>query len=65
MRGAMWVCEDHANLQWGDESYAPNACQCGGAGASCPACNPCDDEHPSKMPAGYRTFLDRDDGAVN
>jgi hypothetical protein len=37
-------------------SDAPNACHCGGAGAPCPACNRCDDEHPPKLPDGHRTI---------
>src|ERR1700745_625026 len=52
-----WVCEDHRNLPWGDASSRPDACNCGGAGAPCPACNPCDREHPPRLPDGYRSFL--------
>jgi hypothetical protein len=44
---------------WGGASDHPSACDCG-AGAPCPECNPCDRDHPPKMPEGYRTILDKD-----
>ena len=30
-----WVCENHPDRPW----EGPRACNCGGAGAPCPACN--------------------------
>jgi len=44
--GSLWVREDHLDLPW-------NECDCGGAGTPCPECNPCDCDHPPKMPPGY------------
>ena len=58
--GALWVCEDHTDKPWGGASNRPDACHCGGAGAPCLACNPCDREHPPKIPDGYKTILDKD-----
>ena len=57
---APWVCENHPDKAWADESDSADACHCGGAGAPCPACNPCDDENPPEMPPGFRTMLDKD-----
>lgn len=56
-----WVCEDHPNLPWDGSSDAPNACDCGGAGAPCLVCNPCDEEHAPQMPPGYESFMTPDD----
>jgi hypothetical protein len=30
-----WVCENHPRRPW----EGPHACDCGGAGMPCPACN--------------------------
>jgi hypothetical protein len=37
--GAEWVCEEHMDMPWGGLSSSPHACNCGGAGAPCPACS--------------------------
>src|SRR3954452_25466349 len=57
--GALWVCENHIEKPWAGASDHPDACDCG-AGAPCPECNPCDRDHPPKMPEGFRTILDKD-----
>jgi hypothetical protein len=56
-KGNRWVCEDHPEKPWDGASDAPEACHCGGAGAPCPACNPCDREHLPEMPEGYRSLI--------
>ena len=44
-----WVCENHP-----DQPYTgPHACQCGGAGAPCPACNPSTGDEPPRLPKGF------------
>lgn len=55
-----WVCEDHMNVPWDDG----DGC-CGGAGAPCPDCNPCDREHPPAMSPGTTLIWDRDRGYLN
>lgn len=57
--GARWVCEDHPDKPWDGASDAPEACHCGGAGAPCPECNPCDRDNPPEMPEGYASFMDK------
>lgn len=44
--GELWVCENHESKPWNSDG-----CECG-AGMPCPKCNPCDDNHPPKMPPG-------------
>lgn len=45
-----WVCANHPDQPWD----GPDACSCGGAGASCPVCNvPSDDELP-RPPEGFK-----------
>jgi hypothetical protein len=61
--GSLWVCEDHIDKPWGEESDREDACHCGGAGVPCPACNPSDQDNPPKMPKGYATLVSRDDPA--
>ena len=34
-----WVCECGSGKPWGEMSDSENACNCGGAGMPCPACN--------------------------
>src|SRR4051794_8126954 len=58
--GARWVCEDHLERPWGGASDRSDACHCGGAGAPCPACNPCDRDNPPQMPEGYLSLVTRD-----
>lgn len=53
-----WVCENHLDRPWDGVSNAPNACHCGGAGAPCPDCNPCDRENPPRMAPGTRIICD-------
>lgn len=60
--GQGWVCENHPDLPWDGVSTAPNACGCGGAGAPCADCNPCDETTPPKFPPGTRIIFDRDHG---
>jgi hypothetical protein len=64
-KDARWVCEDHPDKPWDGASDVPEACHCGGAGAPCPACNPCDDDHRPEMPEGYRSLIDSRDGSMN
>ena len=64
-KGARWVCEDHIDKPWSGASDAPDACHCGGAGAPCPACNPCDAEHKPEMPEGYKSIIDARDSWTN
>jgi hypothetical protein len=51
-----WVCEVHPDKPWN----GPNACDCGGAGMPCLACNPCGgpDEPPNMARAGFKVKLD-------
>lgn len=58
-KDARWVCEDHLDKPWSGASDAPEACHCGGAGAPCPECNLCDEEHRPEMPEGYESFMDK------
>jgi hypothetical protein len=44
-----WVCEAHPDPPWGFFSDRADACQCGGAGMPCTACNPSDAEQPPDM----------------
>jgi hypothetical protein len=58
-----WVCEEHPGRPWG--SGDPNACQCGGAGIPCPACNePKPGERPV-MPTDFISHIDRDKGPIH
>jgi hypothetical protein len=50
---ARFVCEDDPKRLWG----IADGCDCRGAGAPCPVCNPCDSEHPPQMPEGYRRLF--------
>ena len=34
-----WVCEEHSDRPWAEQSERFDACDCGGAGAPCPHCN--------------------------
>jgi hypothetical protein len=43
-----WVCENHPERPW----EGPRACDCGGAGAPCPACNPSEVTMP-EMPDDF------------
>src|SRR6188472_3993592 len=47
-----WVCENHPDKPW----EGPRACDCGGAGAPCPACNASEVTMP-EMPDDF--FEDR------
>ncbi|MEH2492888.1 hypothetical protein [Bradyrhizobium sp. AZCC 2230] len=51
-----WVCETHPGWPW----EGPHACPCGAAGAPCPRCNVPTDGEPPRMPAGFRTEVDKD-----
>lgn len=59
-KGEMWVCENHPDVPWdgGDQNC------CGGAGAPCPRCNPCDENTPPKMPPGTTIIGDRERGIL-
>jgi hypothetical protein len=59
--GALWVCEDHMDKPWGGASTRADACRCGGAGAPCPACNPCDEHTLPRLPDDYESFRSRYD----
>ena len=39
-----WVCENHLDKPW---NKTERGCECG-AGAPCPACNPCDRDNPPR-----------------
>ena len=51
-----WVCELHTDTPWEGE----HACPCGAAGAPCPACNAVEDGQAPRMPAGFKTDVDKD-----
>lgn len=51
-----WVCENHPDCPWQGE----HACGCGAAGAPCAACNRPDRGEAPRMPAGFKTLLDKD-----
>ena len=51
-----WVCENHPDRPW----EGPRACNCGGAGAPCPACNAAGDGEVPRMPEGFRVEVDKD-----
>ncbi|MEH2589815.1 hypothetical protein [Bradyrhizobium sp. AZCC 1721] len=56
--GSGWVCENHPDQPWEGE----HACGCGRAGAPCPTCNsPAVGERP-RLPPGFKTALDDEDG---
>jgi hypothetical protein len=42
-----WVCENHPERPW----EGPYACDCGGAGNACPACNVADECETPRLPA--------------
>jgi hypothetical protein len=48
-----WVCETHDDRPF----LGDNACDCGGAGAPCPACNRTDPSDPANIPAMPPGFL--------
>jgi hypothetical protein len=50
-----WVCENHLTRPWG----GPNACPCGGAGAPCPMCNSVEFDEAPRLPAGFKTEIDK------
>jgi hypothetical protein len=52
--GQRWVCEIHPDQPW----IGDRACQCGGAGMPCPACNSSDGLIVPEMPPG---FIDEED----
>ncbi len=53
-----WVCENHPDQPW----LGDYACECGGAGAPCPVCNPCDENTPAGAARGLAAILlDNDD----
>jgi hypothetical protein len=54
-----WVCENHPAMPW----EGPNACNCGGAGMPCPACNEPDRGERPRLPAGFTPEIDVDDQA--
>jgi hypothetical protein len=51
-----WVCEAHPDRPW----EGARACGCGGAGDPCPDCNSSDEEHPPRMPPGFKADYDKD-----
>jgi bifunctional non-homologous end joining protein LigD len=53
-RDTGWVCEDDADRPWAGSQ----ACDCGGAGMPCPACNPCDEGSPPRPPEGYPRIVE-------
>lgn len=59
--GCHWVCENHPTIPWDGEK----ACGCGGAGEPCPRCNKVDRGNPPKMPDGFRTVRDKENGWRN
>ena len=44
-----WVCENHPDQPF----TGPHACNCGGAGMPCPACNPSTPDEPPRLPKGF------------
>ena len=51
-----WVCDEHPGRAWD----GPNACRCGAAGSPCPWCNVPAEEETPRMPAGFKTEVDKD-----
>lgn len=58
--GQGWVCENHPDRPWGGASHA--VCECGGAGAPCERCNPCDRENPPRMAPGTTVMWTAENG---
>lgn len=52
-----WVCEVHTDRPW----EGARACDCGGAGAPCPDCNPSDEVTAPEMPDDFVADLNADD----
>ncbi len=52
-----WVCENHPTTPW----LGQLACDCGGAGMPCPACNQSDDGTLPEMPEGFNVVVSKDD----
>ena len=50
-----WVCENHPDRPWDGK----HACNCGGAGAPCPRCNPSDEDDPPRPPRGFSPLSPR------
>ena len=59
--GTGWVCERHEASSWGGE----NECPCGGAGAPCKWCNPCDRDNPPRMLNGSTVLWTIEDGTAH
>ena len=51
-----WVCESHPQEPWDGE----HACGCGAPGMPCPECNSARGEDAPRMPAGFKTEVDKD-----
>jgi hypothetical protein len=51
-----WLCEKHTRRPW----LGDRACDCGGAGMPCPACNTPDNDDPPRPPEGFKTEVDKD-----
>jgi hypothetical protein len=51
-----WVCENHPYRPFD----GPRRCLCGGAGAPCPRCNQPTEGAAPRLPAGYKTEIDKD-----
>jgi hypothetical protein len=52
-----WVCENHPDRPW--SKTKPGGCECG-AGEPCPTCNGADTPDEPRLPAGFKTDLDKD-----
>lgn len=52
-----WVCETHNERPL----LGDYACNCGAAGAPCPACNRADPADPASVPGMPRGFLIKED----
>lgn len=55
-----WVCEDHNNKPWSGGMPDDFERCCGGAGAPCPVCNPCDEFTAPRELTGSIVILDHD-----
>jgi hypothetical protein len=54
---AGWVCERHPDQPW---EGSKRGCTCGAPGAPCPTCNAANDRSAPRMPAGFKTEVDKD-----